>query len=53
VGVGSVKSLEGGKADPRLSTLEAVAGALIKAGIELIEPGQTSAKGGYGVRLRR
>jgi transcriptional regulator with XRE-family HTH domain len=49
----SIKNIERGRTDPRRSTMLALQQALEKAGVEIIEPSQTSAGGGHGVRLRQ
>lgn len=47
----SIKNIESGKTDPRSSTLQAIQGALEKAGVVFMDPG-VQRDGGHGVRLK-
>ncbi|NGN40142.1 helix-turn-helix transcriptional regulator [Mesorhizobium sp. CGMCC 1.15528] len=47
----SVKNIERGTTDPRVSTLEAIRTALEAAGVSFLADGETT-PGGPGVRLR-
>lgn len=48
----SIKNIERGATDPRSSTLQAIQSAFLQAGIEFLEPGQTSLNGNEGIRRR-
>ena len=48
----SVKNIERGATDPRVSTMQAIQDAFTRANIEFLDPGQTSVDGGSGVRFR-
>jgi hypothetical protein len=48
----SVKNVERGQVDARSSTLIAIEKAFIKAGVLILEPGDTRS-GGQGVRLKK
>jgi DNA-binding XRE family transcriptional regulator len=50
VALQSIKNIETGKTDPRLSTATALRAALEKAGVIFLDDGQ-SVSGGSGVRL--
>lgn len=47
----SVKNIERGATDPRVSTMDAIQKALEKGGVLFLDPGQTR-DGGAGVRLK-
>lgn len=47
----SIKNIERGATDPRISTMQALQTALEDAGVVFLDPGVTR-EGGYGVRLR-
>lgn len=46
----SIKNIERGATDAKSSTLAAIQDALLKAGVAILEPGDTR-QGGAGVRL--
>ena len=48
----SIKNIERGSTDPRSSTLNAIQAAFEKAGVVMLEPGDTR-DGGPGVRMKR
>lgn len=48
----SIKNIERGATDPRVSTMQAIQDAFARADIEFLEPGQASVSGGAGVRFR-
>lgn len=48
----SVKNIERGATDPRVSTMQAIQDAFTRADIEFLDPRQVSMDGGLGVRFR-
>lgn len=48
----SVKNIERGATDPRVSTLSALQAAFERAGVVFLDTGQASLAGGRGLRLR-
>ena len=48
----TVKNIERGATDPRVSTMQAIQDAFARADLEFLDPGQSSPDGGMGIRFR-